>query len=95
MYQKPHGGGGGGDGGGGQFQGLTGLTKQFIQIYWKISADYNELEEILLDVEINFIPLQTTIQMNGQKDKDMYNDVKTTRGKDGNMNTRNRQTRQN
>ena len=33
--------------------------------------------------------------MNGQKDKDMYNDVKTTRGKDGNMNTRNRQTRQN
>ena len=39
MYQKPHGGGGGGDGGGGQFQGLIGLTKQFIQIYWKISAD--------------------------------------------------------
>ena len=42
MYQKPHGGGGGGGdggGGGGQFQGLIGLTKQFIQIYWKISAD--------------------------------------------------------
>ena len=29
--------------------------------------------------------------MNGQKDKYMYNDEKTTRGKDGNMNTRNRQ----
>ena len=25
--------------------------------------------------------------MNGRKDKDIYNDVKTTRGKDGNMNT--------
>ena len=24
--------------------------------------------------------------MNGRKDKDMYNDVKRTRGKDGNMN---------
>ena len=27
---------------------------QFIQICWKISVDHNELEEILLDVEINF-----------------------------------------
>ena len=95
MYQKPHG-GGGGDRGGGQFQRLIGLTKH--SLYKSIGRSqltYNELEEILLDVEINFIPLQTTIQMNGQKDKDMYNDVKTTRGKDGNMNTRNRQTRQN
>ena len=30
--QKPHGGGGGGN----QFQRLFGLTKQFIQIYWRI-----------------------------------------------------------
>ena len=95
MYQKPHGSGGGDDwGGGGQFQRLIGLTKH--SLYKSIGRSqltYNELEEILLDVEINFIPL--TIQMNGQKDKDMYNDVKTMRGKDGNMNTRNRQTRQN
>ena len=27
------------------------------------------------------------IQMNEQKDQDMYNDVKRTRGQDGNMNT--------
>ena len=27
------------------------------------------------------------IQMNGQRDKDMYNDAKRMRGKDGNMNT--------
>ena len=82
--------------GGGQFQRLIDLTKH--SLYKSIGRSqltYNELEEILLDVEINFIPLQTTIQINGQKDNDMYNDVKTTRGKDGNMNPRNRQTRQN
>ena len=56
---------------GGQFQRLIGLTKH--SLYKSIGRSqltYNQLEEILKKYK-NFIPLQTTIQMNGQKDKDV------------------------
>ena len=36
---------------------------------------------------IQTIPVQTTIHINEQQDKDMYNDVKRTHGKDGDINT--------